>query len=47
MDVPVTLTNLISFFDGMRLPYNDGNGTQDIVTFVGAGFADDMQINAK
>jgi hypothetical protein len=47
MDVPVTLTNLISFFDGMRLHYNDGNGTRDIVTFVGADFVDDMQIKCK
>ncbi len=45
--VPVTLTNMISFFDGMRLHYNDGNGTQDIVTFVGVDFADDMQIKCK
>jgi len=46
MDVPVTLTNLISFFDGMRLHYNK-NRTQDIVTFVGADFVDDMQIELK
>jgi hypothetical protein len=46
MDVPVTLTNLISFFDGMRLHYNK-NRTQDIVTFVGADFVDDMQIKCK
>ncbi len=43
MDVPLTLTNLISFFDGMHLWYNDGNGTR-VVTFIGADFVDDMQI---
>jgi hypothetical protein len=40
LDVPVTLINLVSFFQGMRLRYNDGQGTQDIVTFdfLGADF---------
>ncbi len=47
MDVPLTLTNLISFFDGMHHRYNNGNGTQDIVPFVGADFVDDMQIKFK
>ena len=42
LDVPVTLTNLVSFFQGMRLGYNDGQGTQDIATFLGADFLDDM-----
>ncbi len=46
-NAPLTLTNLISFFDGMRLPYNDGSGTRDVVTFVGADFVDDMQIKCK
>jgi hypothetical protein len=27
LDIPMTLTNLVSFFQGMRLPYNDGQGT--------------------
>ncbi len=47
IDVPVTLTNLVSFFQGMRLCYNDGQGTQDIVTFLGADFIDDMQLKCK
>jgi hypothetical protein len=48
IDIPVTLSNLISFFDGMKLKYNDGNGTRDIVTFIGADFVTDMQIkNAR
>ncbi len=44
LDVPLTLTNLISFFTGMHLCYNDGRGTQEVVKFLGADFVDDMQI---
>jgi hypothetical protein len=44
IDIPVTLSNLISFFDGMKLKYNNGNGSRDIVTLIGADFVDDMQI---
>jgi len=44
VDVPLTLTNLISFFTGMHLHYNDGKGTRDVVKFIGADFVDDMQI---
>ena len=44
LGVPLTLTNLISFFIGMHLCYNDGKGMQDIVKFLGADFVDDMQI---
>jgi hypothetical protein len=47
IDIPVTLSNLISFFDGMKLKYNNGNGTRDTVTFNGADFIDDMQIKCK
>ena len=42
-----TLMNSVSFLNGMCLRYNDGNGTRDIVTFVGADFVDDMQIKCK
>jgi hypothetical protein len=45
--VPVTLTNLVSFFQGMCLCYNDGQGIQDIVTFLEADFLDDMQLKCK
>jgi hypothetical protein len=31
----------------MKLRYNNGNETQDIVTFVGADFVNDMQIKCK
>ncbi len=47
LDVPVTLTNLVSFFQGMCLRYNDGQGTRDIVTFFGADFIDGMQLKCK
>ncbi len=47
IDIPVMLLNLISFFNGMKLKYNNGNRTRDIVTFVRADFVDDMQIKCK
>jgi hypothetical protein len=31
----------------MKLKYNDGLGTQDIVTFLGADFVEDMQLKCK
>jgi hypothetical protein len=47
LDIPMTLTNLVSFFQGMRLHYNDGQGTRDIVTFLGADFVDGMQLKCN
>jgi hypothetical protein len=47
LDVPVKLTNLVSFFQRMKLRYNVGLGTQDIVTFLGADFVEDMQLKCK
>jgi hypothetical protein len=47
LDLPVKLTNLVSFFQGMKLRYNDGLGTQDMVTFLGADFVEDMQLKCK
>ena len=35
---PQTLMNLILFFTGMYLCYNDGKGTRDVVTFLDADF---------
>jgi hypothetical protein len=43
LDIPVTLTNLVSFFKDMKLKYNDGQGTRDIVTFLGCDFGKAMQ----
>ncbi len=34
LNAPLMLTNLISFFTGMYLRYNDGKGTQDVVNFL-------------
>ncbi len=31
----------------MCLRYNDGSGTRDIATFIGADFVDNMQIKCK
>jgi hypothetical protein len=47
LDVPLTLMNLISFFTGMHLRYNNGKGTRDVVKFLGADFVDDMQIKCS
>ncbi len=43
----MTLTNLMSFLKDMCLRYNDGQGTRDIVTFLGADFVDGMQLKCK
>ena len=47
LDIPLMLTNLVSFFKDMKLRYNDGQGTRDIVTFLGADFGKDMQIKCQ
>jgi hypothetical protein len=47
LEMPVTLTNLVSFFKDMKLKYNDGQGTRDIVTFLGADFGEAMQIKCQ
>jgi hypothetical protein len=38
---------LISFFDGVQLWYNDGSGTRDVGTFIGADFVYDIQMKCK
>jgi hypothetical protein len=47
LDIPMTLTNLVSFFQGMCLRYNDGQGTCDIMTFLGSDFLNNMQLQCK
>ncbi len=47
MDIFLTLTNLVSFFKDMKLKYNDCQGTQDIMTFLGADFGKAMQIKCQ
>jgi hypothetical protein len=36
-----------SFFQNMKLKYNNGNGTRDIVTFLGVDFVDGMQLKCN
>ncbi len=43
-DMPVSIDNIFSFMEGMKLQYNDGNGTQDIVTVLGVYYIDDTQM---
>jgi hypothetical protein len=47
MDIPLTLTNLVSVSKDMGLEYNDGRGTQDIVTFLWADFVEYIQIKCQ
>ena len=47
MDTPLMLINLVSFFKDMKLTYNNGQGTSDIVTFLGADFGEAMQIKCQ
>ncbi len=47
LDIPVKLTNLVSFFQEVKSRYNDGLDTQDIVTFLGADFVEGMQLKCK
>ncbi len=42
--LPATVDNVVSFMRGMKLRYNDGNGTHDIVTFLDIDYVDDMQM---
>ncbi len=39
-----TVDNAVFFMRGMKLWYNDGNGTCDIVTFLDIDYIDDIQI---
>ena len=43
----MNLTNRVSFFKDMKLKYNDGQGTRDIVMFLGADFGKNMQIKCQ
>jgi hypothetical protein len=42
IDAPVTVENMTLFFRNIKLRYNDGNGTRDIVTFLGVDSIDRM-----
>ncbi len=43
-DMPASVENVISFMKGMKLRYNNGNGIQDTVIFLGMDYVDDMQM---
>jgi hypothetical protein len=47
IDIPVMVEIMSSFFQNMKLRYNDGNGTKDIVTFLGDNFIDGMQLKCN
>jgi hypothetical protein len=47
IDVPATVENMSTFFKGLKLWYNDGNGTCDIITFIGVDFINDMQLKCQ
>jgi hypothetical protein len=47
IDVPATVENMSTFFKGLKLWHNDGNGTRDIVTFIGVDFIDNMQLKCQ
>jgi hypothetical protein len=42
-----TVANMNSFLQGMKLRYNDGNGTRDVVQFIGVDFVDGMQLKCN
>jgi hypothetical protein len=39
-----TVDNVVSFMKGMKLWYNDGNGTREILTFLDIDYIDDMHM---
>jgi hypothetical protein len=43
-DMPISIDNVISFMKGIKLQYNNDNGIQDIVTFLGMDYVDDIQM---
>jgi hypothetical protein len=47
LNIPATIENMISFLQGMKLCYNDGNGTRDVVCFLGINFIDGMQLKCN
>jgi hypothetical protein len=47
LNIPATIENMSSFLQGMKLRYNDGNGTHDVVCFLGIDFIDGMQLKCN
>jgi hypothetical protein len=47
LDVPLTVQNMSSFLQGMKLRYNDGNGARNVVQFFGVDFINGMQLKCN
>jgi hypothetical protein len=47
LDIPMTVQNMSSFLQGMKLRYNDGNGTRNVVQFLGVDFINGMQLKCN
>jgi hypothetical protein len=47
LDVPLPLTNMISFMQGIKIRNNNGFGSRDIVTFLGIDSVEDMRLKCK
>jgi hypothetical protein len=47
LDIMLTVKNMSSFLQGMKLRYNDGNGMRVVVTFLGVDFIDGMQLKCN
>jgi hypothetical protein len=47
LDFPLTVHNMSSFLQGMKLRYNNGNGTHDVISFLELDFIDGMQLKCN
>ena len=47
LDIPLTVQNMSSFLQGTKLRYNNGNGTRDVVSFIGVDFINGMQLKCN
>jgi hypothetical protein len=47
LKVPMKLENTVVFLQNTKLRYNDGLVIQDIVTFLGTNFVEDMRLKCK
>jgi hypothetical protein len=45
--IEIGLEDATSFLQGMKLLYNDGSGTKDLVTFLGVDYVEDMQLKCQ
>jgi hypothetical protein len=47
LNIPLTVQNMSLFLQGMKLRFNNENGTQDVVTFVRVDFIGGIQLKCK